>query len=853
MKTSAGILEKAFADPPAALVEGAGYLETLGDDDPAERAATSRAMSLAARLVNQLDDSIAYARSGADVAAAAGLVELQELNLLTLAGSLAIAGQAGEALALIEDALGSATDDHMQARFQFQRGFVLNGLGEVIEARDAFETALGFFREVGDRQSIGSTLHNLGQIHTQIGELAQAERDLTEAMEIARDLGETASIPGLEHNLGLLAAYRGDIPEALDRLTRSDELYMEVTGAEVPQHVARCEVLISAGLFSEALALASEIAAGTERAGDAEHEARARMVAAQAALLAGEPGQAMNLAARARERYVEQGRETRALDAAEVWCEARYVVEGASHELAHDVSALIEAFDRESLVVPAARARLLAGRIAIDLGETDQASRILETLGATRTHPLEVRVQTDMARALLRSAQGDTRGAMGAVRSGLRLIDEHQSALAATDLRMGVERLGRELGEIGLGHALDSGRPRQVLEWMERTRARALRHRPVLPDAQDEVAALMAELRQVDAELRDSEGADAGLQARRRRLHEQITRADRVRRAHRTEHGGYTTEALLDELGSRALVMMAIHDRRLVAATVRRRRARVVDIGEIETLMTELGHLRFGMRRSALLGRQFDMAAVDRFANLLLGPLHPSDEEVVLVPPAPLMSVPWSVLAPLRGRPLSVSPSAEMWWRARQQTRGRGPVVVAGGPGLSFSRAEVEAVGAVHRGADLYPPGATVAEVGKALSGASLAHVACHAVFQSENPMFSSLRLGDGGLYVHDIERLSPPPSTVVLSACDSGYTETRSGDELAGLTSALLSLGSRSVVASVGLVPDSEATTGLMVDLHRGLVAGREVSEALAQAQEPAFSDPERALTAASFLVIGV
>ena len=162
-------------------------------------------------------------------------------------------------------------------------------------------------------------------------------------------------------------------------------------------------------------------------------------------------------------------------------------------------------------------------------------------------------------------------------------------------------------------------------------------------------------------------------------------------------------------------------------------------------------------------------------------------------------------------------------------------------------------MGAVHRGADLYPPGATVAEVGKALSGASLAHVACHAVFQSENPMFSSLRLGDGGLYVHDIERLSPPPSTVVLSACDSGYTETRSGDELAGLTSALLSLGSRSVVASVGLVPDSEATTGLMVDLHRGLVAGREVSEALAQAQEPAFSDPERALTAASFLVIGV
>jgi hypothetical protein len=375
----------------------------------------------------------------------------------------------------------------------------------------------------------------------------------------------------------------------------------------------------------------------------------------------------------------------------------------------------------------------------------------------------------------------------------------------------------------------------------------------VRPDAQDEVAVLMAELRQVEAELRESENdLDAGLQARRRLLQERITRADRARRGHRAERGDYETEALLDELGSRVLVMMAIHDRRLMAVTVRRRRARLVEIGGIDTILAELGHLRFGMRRSALLGRHFEMAPVERFSDVLLGPLHLGDEELVVVPPAPLMSAPWSVLPPLRGRPWSMSPSAEMWWRARRQGLGRGPVVVAGGPDLSYSGAEVEAVGAIHRGARLYPPGATVAEVGEALSGASLAHVACHAVFQSQNPMFSSLRLGDGGLYVHDIERLSPPPSMVVLSACDSGYTETRSGDELAGLTSALLSLGTRSVVASVGLVPDSEVTTGLMVDLHRGLVAGRTVVEALALAQQPAFSDPDRVLTAASFLVVG-
>jgi CHAT domain-containing protein len=65
--------------------------------------------------------------------------------------------------------------------------------------------------------------------------------------------------------------------------------------------------------------------------------------------------------------------------------------------------------------------------------------------------------------------------------------------------------------------------------------------------------------------------------------------------------------------------------------------------------------------------------------------------------------------------------------------------------------------------------------------------------------MFSSLRLADGDLYVYDIERLGSAPDLVVLSACDSGFTETRPGEELMGLSSALLSMGTRSIIASVG------------------------------------------------------
>ena len=58
-----------------------------------------------------------------------------------------------------------------------------------------------------------------------------------------------------------------------------------------------------------------------------------------------------------------------------------------------------------------------------------------------------------------------------------------------------------------------------------------------------------------------------------------------------------------------------------------------------------------------------------------------------------------------------------------------------------------------------------------------------------------------------------------MLSACDAGRTAVRAGDELMGLTSALLALGTGAIVASTVDVPD-EPTRRLMVALHERLRA---------------------------------
>ena len=64
--------------------------------------------------------------------------------------------------------------------------------------------------------------------------------------------------------------------------------------------------------------------------------------------------------------------------------------------------------------------------------------------------------------------------------------------------------------------------------------------------------------------------------------------------------------------------------------------------------------------------------------------------------------------------------------------------------------------------------------------------------------------------------------------------------------------MGTRTVVATIGLVPDSPATSDLMVDFHKSLVAGLEPARALAKAQAQAREDPERFVSAASFICVG-
>lgn len=846
---SGEILDIAYADPVRAV---AVAQQALADGVGAGNAKLYRALGVAQTLLGEYENALQTLATAREEAIASGDDGEHVLAVLAMAGPTTVVGTMSEASDLVDACVPLAGTPYLEARVAYQRGVLALRAGDNREAMTRFESALPALSEAGDEMTVRAALQSLGLLHMQAGDLTAAEIVLEEALAIAGRRGEQTSLSGITHNLGLVASYRGDIPRALELLTASDEIYMRLTGSEAPQHVARAEVLLSAGLFDEALHLAKEIAQANRSKGDTEHQADALVVAARAALLGDRPGEAGDLADSAVAVYRRNRRSHVALEAEALSLDARSRSEGPSAALLSRAQQIVDDLMRERQLVAAAETRLLVARLALGIGEEATAAAALRPVAALETGPVEARVRGRVARARLRLIEGDRSGAAAAALSGLRLIDRYQAMVGATDLRMGLEGHGVELGDIGMDLAIEAGEPRRLLRWMERTRARALRHRPVSPD-EGLIGDALARLRQIEAELRDPAGGDTTRLAKeRRRLQEQITTADRMKRVGTSGVLGFGIDDLIDALGDRTLYGIALHRDRLHGVVVSDRRARRVELGSAAHLGDELAHLRFALRRSARLGRPVPEKELDRLGSLLTRPAGVGDREVVIVPPPSLMAIPWAALPGLSGVPLTVSPSAEMWWRANRLDSASRRVTVVGGPGLVTAADEVAAVASLHPRARVLEPGASVAAALNEIDGVGIAHIACHARFESQNPMFSALRLGDGDLYVYDLERMKVSPEIIVLSACDSGYTEAREGVELAGLSSALLSMGTRSIVASVGLVPDHPVTIDLMVHFHRGLRDGLSGPAALADARRRVGGHPIGDVVGASFLYVG-
>ena len=434
--------------------------------------------------------------------------------------------------------------------------------------------------------------------------------------------------------------------------------------------------------------------------------------------------------------------------------------------------------------------------------------------------------------------------------------------LGATELRAYGTAHGAELATLAQRDALGRGDVRRLLFWSERWRATALapRSAPIRDDK--ELAAELEALRSVSRLLGATEMPTSrrnALERERRRLEAAVqARTRRSPGSHKPGEGEFDLDALFDELGPNTLIELVTVDSVLYAITVTDRRVRLYTVGSIPEREVQMN--RFVLRRLAHGPPQPGDELVLKYRGTMLessllgsAAAHLGDGQVVVVPPGRLRAVPWTLMPSLRDRIVTVAPSASTWLRARRKSpppQRRVAFVV--GPGLATGGAEVAQLRSRYPEALVLGQGSATAEhVLSTLDGAWLAHIAAHGTFRADNPLFSSIRLDDGPLTVHDFERLGRAPYQLVLSSCDSGTAAAVGADELLGLVSSLIPLGAAGILASIVPVND-QAVVPLMLALHDSLRTGATLPEALRAARKATGGDPVAEATAHSFLALG-
>ena len=310
----------------------------------------------------------------------------------------------------------------------------------------------------------------------------------------------------------------------------------------------------------------------------------------------------------------------------------------------------------------------------------------------------------------------------------------------------------------------------------------------------------------------------------------------------------------------------------------------VSDLASVAVLTRAFNLLRFNLNGAVQNGVYPAKAAANTTRLLqqlyqsLFAPLDPylkGYHKLIIVPHASLHYLPFHALADAKGKYLlerfeeiSYLPCASLWSICRQRaaelqgdTRPLSTLIMSysNQGALPFTNqegqllAELLTANQQHSYRHYHDQEATQARFVAEARQYKLIHLATHAQFRPDAPLFSSLSLADGELTVQDFFNLELQASLIALSACDTGLGAISGGDELLGLSRACLYAGASSLTLALWQVRD-EAGAKLMQEFYSRLLTGETKASALRHAQLALIHDPEfqHPFNWAAFILIG-
>jgi tetratricopeptide (TPR) repeat protein len=860
LPTVAGLPVMALSRPLDTKEFASRLLDT--SSDARERSYAGQALGIAMRELGDVSGAVRQLRRALADAATVSVSRQADVEA-SLGGTLVYAGRSREALSLLNAAAGRVRGA-AQARILVRRGLLLQVLGHPSEAVADLRKAAQVLRRRGDAVWEVRAVVNLAQALIDLGDAARADVELSRAESLLTAADRTFEAATTRHTRGLTASLAGHIPEALAHFDAAEEMYAAAGARPAELSEARSASLLAAGLVKDALTAAEEAVQILQRSGaSAAYRAQALLRASNAALATDDHALGREYAMRALRLYSRQQRERGKTEARLALLRARYASGDRSPRLLREATAICT-YATQHRMTEAVEAHLLAGQIAHDLGQDEQAKVQLDAAHKGRLSKSALaRLLSWRAAALRAEITGRRRSILDACDRGFRALEEHQLSLGAIETRAAATVHARSLAHTALRDAIGHDDPLALFAWAERSRATAFTLPPInVPDDPELTAELIA-LRRARRRSQEAtvEGSPVGsLDRLCRELEDRVRRRTlRTSAAVAAQDDKPSTADIFAQVDDATLIELVPVDGQLHALLITASGIRLQVCGSLTDALRAADYARFFLRRltrSANAAHAWaHLAEASEFIQVcLLGSL-PQDMSaegpVVIIPPAQLASVPWGLLPGLRGRDLSVAPSAVAWRQAKRLKDGDGGVVLVAGPDLAQAEAEVISIADLYPGAAVLQGGdATADAVLAALDGSALAHIAAHGMFRSDNPMFSSLRLYDGSVTVLDLQRLRSAPRRVILSSCDSGSSSPVGQDEMLGMANALIPQGTISLLAAV-LPVDDEETARLALRFHQELRASCSMAAALRITRLEA-EQPNAYATAHAFLVFG-